>query len=72
MNTNTIPASTYQRINETLALYNEAEATHRAIRNHPALRTERYERINRLVDRSNDRFWRRFAAWEAAVNEMPA
>jgi len=72
MNTNTIPASTYQRINETLALYNEAEATHRAIRNHPALRTERYERINQLVDRSHKRCMRRLAAWEAAVNEMPA
>lgn len=69
---NTIPASTYQRINEALALYIEAEATHQAIRNHPARRTDRYERINQLVDRSNARCLRRLAAWQAAVNEMPA
>ena len=72
MFTNTIPASTYQRINEALALYNEAEATHRAISTHPDRRTERYERINQLVDRSNARCFRRMAAWEAAVNELPA
>ena len=73
MFTNTIPASTYQRINEALALYNEAEATHRAISTHPDRRNpERSARIDRIVDRSHARCWRRLAAWEAAVNEMPA
>jgi len=73
MSTNTISATTYQRINETLTLVNEAQATHNAIRNHPDRRNpERSERIDRIIDRSNARFWRRFAAWEAAVNEMPA
>jgi hypothetical protein len=70
MSTNTITAITYQRINEAFALYNEAEATHSAIRNHPARRTERSARIDQLVDRSNRRCWRRLAAWSAAVAEM--
>ena len=73
MFTNTIPASTYQRINEAFAMWNEAEATHSAIRNHPDRRNpERSARIDRIVDRSRPRCWRRLAAWEAAVNEMPA
>ena len=71
MFTNTIPASTFQRINEALALYNEAEATHRAISNHPDRRNpERSARIDEMVDRSNRRCWRRMAAWSAAVAEM--
>jgi hypothetical protein len=73
MFTNTIPAITFQRINAALALVNEAQAMRPAISTHPDRRNrERSARIDRFVDRSHDRVWRRMAAWEAAIYEMSA